>query len=242
MQDELRIEKEYKQLAENLLLDSYDQRVKDEKAGETKIGERLANYSFSTVKNNIKALFIHKSSHGGVVPAYQSVSDELLSTYKDHEDELYTLLTMSVFNVLTSNALKHQDLGVSVSNTAEKLYFALLEEVQAFTFLHQYQAPAGEEKDTSGYKKWFNEGLKKRSQQHYKETYARFFYKNRSWTPPTGDKINGIKLCCKLIELCVDGSGYFEYCQVQRNKKQSVAGIKPKQWLLTTWNKNINLL
>lgn len=241
MQDELRIEKEYKQLAENLLLESYEQKVRDGKAGGSKIGERLADYSFNTVKDNIKALF-ESEPHRGVVPAYQEVVNKLLSTYKGNEDELYTLLTMSVFNVLTSNALKHQYLGVSISYTADKLYFAILEEVQAFAFLHQYQAGAGEEKDTNEYKKWFNNGLRKRSAQRYKETYARFFYKNRSWTPPTGDKINGIKLCCKLIELCVVGSGYFEYCKVERNKKQAVVGIKPKQWLLDTWNKNIDLL
>lgn len=243
MQDELRIEKEYKQLAENLLLESYEQKVRDGKAGESKIGERLANYSFSTVKGNIQTLFEFENTHGGVVPAYQDTINQLLTIYKDDKENLYILLTMCTFNVLTSHALKDKEYGTPISAIAESLFYNIYEEVKAYEFLRYYCKD-----ENKKYANWYVKELKQRQEASYKHHFAEAFYKNREWISSKFNTEKGKKLACKLIELCTQGSGYFEYCLVEKlnNKKKgtqnTISGIKPKQWLLDTWVKNVDLL
>ena len=239
MEDQLQLENEYKTSAERVLKASYDAAALEGTAGSTKIGERLANYSFDAVMNNVQALFDGDIHKGGVVPSYSSIMEEMKSIYGKNVDILYTTLTAETFNVLLSCVLHNKNNSSKLSNIAAKLYSHIESEVQAYQYMHAASKYA---------RIWFDKGIQDRVRPANKKIYATHFYKNDGYKPITFDPVNITKLCCKLIELCMDGSDYFEYYQAEddngnsKNAGKSYASIKAKDWLLKTWQHNIDIL
>lgn len=233
MDDQLRLEHEYKTNAERVLKASYDKAVKEGAAGTTHVGERLANYSFNDVMENIKALFNIDKHKAGAIPAYANTIEDIKKIYGKDEDSLYNTLTAETFNVLLSCVLNNKNSNIILSNIAEKLAYSIEYEIQAYQFSHATDSKT---------KNWFDKGIKQRVRPQNKRIYARAFYKNQDFDVIHLDTINMVKLACKLIDLCLAGSGYFEYCNIENSKGKTYTSIKACQWLLDTWQHNIDIL
>lgn len=60
LEEQLKLEKEYKESTEKMLRLSFEKAQKENRAGETNIGSKLVSYSLDTCVDNVKQLFTVK--------------------------------------------------------------------------------------------------------------------------------------------------------------------------------------
>ncbi len=236
MQNQLELERESKEKAEELLKFSYAKAQEEGRGGQTKIGSELVSYSLETCENNIKKLFFAKKKRG-VVADYQGVINTLKDVYKGKEEKLIHTLFITTMNILVSYAVREAENTPSIS---------FLSGVVAGTLIHEVEAEMYISSISHSEAKYFDKGLNCRVSSYFKERYARRVYNTKNFVGLNIKNNKMVKLCFKLIELCIKGSGYFEIGYTEHTNKQGkterLKTITARQWLIETWNKNVNLL
>lgn len=224
--EQLEIEASYKQFAEELLKNAYEESKLEGQAAETALGKRLMNHQFDTVFENVK-VFVETTLQPkpGVKPAYIGILQQLADIYEGKERDLYTLLTMATFSVLLNSVFRKE---TRLSNLAQTVAAEVQTEARMEAFLKANPEIAAS----------VLRGISERVSKHYKTYYAyrRMEHANFSWNP--WSLKDSTLFGAKLIELVIQGSGYFElYDHTDMNGK-AVTEIHPTQWLLNTWAKN----
>lgn len=239
MQDEIKLERSYKEAAENLLKATYEKAVRDGTAGESKIGQRLIDHVYNNVESNIKSMIFEKDySKGGVLPKhYQTVQDMLAMTTEDNRDELYHIVTMTTMHVLLSGVLRSQDMGAIRNHLSASIAEELQEEIKAWYYVNH--AP-------SRNATFFDDQIKKRGQRLNKVYFAEKSYTKKDKKDAligyhALDKEGLRRVAEFTIEATLKGSGLFNEDTESHNKK-SITTIKPKQWLIDTWSKNVDIM
>lgn len=240
MEDEIKLEQEYKVMAENLLRASYEQAVQNGTAGTTKLGNRLIEEVFDDVNNNIKTLFVWKKSKRGALPTYAPAAKTLSALYEGREEDLYMVVTMTTMNVLVSIVLQDGKLR-NVSAVANTLAKELVKEIKCDWFITSVNQKRGNALDTS---------LKKRSRGYYKEAFMLNLYR----TPQTEEEkelmskwpITSHKEVTLLASSCIDmaikASGFFEYSYDEKGTGKNRQTIKAVSWLEETWQQNVEVM
>lgn len=235
LEEQIKLEEESKLKAEEMLKKAYDDACRSGRAGETQIGSSLLSYSLDTCKNNVRKLLMHKKR--GVVPEYQSVIDSLKKIY-DNDEKLIQTCTQLTLGILVSQTIRE---GTTLCNTLSSIAIML-----SGTLKMEAEAEEYIKNTDKGNAKYFEAGLSKRIGAYYKSQYTKKAFALKNFVPTTLDDEKMEKLAVKLIEMCVSGSGYFTTgYQENKNKKGKIERIKAiyaKQWLIDTWNKNIDLL
>lgn len=236
LEEQLKLEKEYKESTEKMLRLSFEKAQKENRAGETNIGSKLVSYSLDTCVDNVKQLFTVKKR--GVVPAYQNVINTIKQIYGEDIDRAIRICTQITLGTLVSIAMRKERTALnSLAFASNTIASTLLYEIQADEFIMKV------EKHNANY---FDAGLKKRVGVFYRSEYAKHAYETHHFTPTEFDRDNMEKFATKLIEMCIKGSGYFELGLASRKNKQGkereIKAIYPQQWLVKTWEKNIDLL
>ena len=240
MEDEIKLEQEYKVMAENLLRASYEQAVQNGTAGTTKLGNRLIEEVFDDVNNNIKTLFVWKKSKRGALPTYAPSANLMLDLFKGREEDMYMIVTMTTMNVLVSRLLQETH-SRSVSSIENSLAQELMHELKCDWFLSSVNSKRGTALDIS---------LKKRSAGHYKKAFMLNLYR----TPQTAEEkelmatwpIRSHKemtvLAAACIEQAVKGSGFFEYGYEEQGTGKNRKTLKAVEWLEETWRANVEVM
>lgn len=240
MEDEIKLEQEYKVMAENLLRASYEQAVQNGTAGTTKLGNRLIEEVFDDVNNNIKTLFVWKKSKRGALPTYAPSVNLMLDLFKGREEDLYMIVTMTTMNVLVSRLLQETH-SRSVSSIENSLAQELMHELKCDWFLTSVNKKRGTALETS---------LKKRSVGYYKRAFMLNLYR----TPQTAEEkelmttwpIRSHKemtvLAAACIEQAVKGSGFFEYGYEEQGTGKNRKTLKAVDWLEETWRANVEVM
>lgn len=240
MEDEIKLEQEYKIMAENLLRASYEQAVQNGTAGTTKLGNRLIEEVFDDVNNNIKTLFVWKKSKRGALPTYAPSANLMLDLFKGREEDMYMIVTMTTMNVLVSRLLQETH-SRSVSSIENSLAQELMHELKCDWFLTSVNKKRGTALETS---------LKKRSAGYYKRAFMLNLYR----TPQTAEEkelmttwpIRSHKemtvLAAACIEQAVKGSGFFEYGYEEQGTGKNRKTLKAVDWLEETWRANVEVM
>ena len=243
LEDELQLEEEYKQMAENILQKTYEKALTDGQTNDTKIGIRLIDHVLKDVSNTIKTeIFTRNYNKGGVMPKHQPVINDLLNMFngEDEKDRLYNLLTLITMNNLVSAALS------PAYKTRSRVVSDITREIQAELKAWYFNSNSCKRIST-----YFNYGLSKRSTQKHKIIFANKIYLQDDKKEVLDDYIApNNKLLSRVSDLCIEyailSSGYFK-CEEDNTEK--VKGkpsgrlvIKPEEWLLKTWMKNIDIL
>lgn len=239
MADEIALEQQYKKNAETVLLASYNQAIKDGTAGVTKVGSKLIDHTFNPVKDNfIKAIFENEYAQGGIKPLYWDTVLRLKNIFgDDSKDELYNMLVLITMNALVSSALQDKGEVNTRSAVANAIASDIAIEVKAWYYIHH-----ASKQD----KMFFEQGLSHRVQKKYKVEFAKALYAKeamKDWQDLDGEQLG--RLADWLIEYAVKGSGFFELIESEDKVKGTVHGrtvIRPKQWLINTWLKNVDIL
>lgn len=210
LQEQLALEKESKQLAEQVLKATYAQAALDGKAGETKVGSKLMEHVFSDCYDNVKNVLFPQKKRG-VVPKYQGVVNQLKALYEGDEDTLIKMSVTTILNTLIGAVLHSAgDTYTYLDCFMNGLADDFREEVTSYEYLKNATRQDGA---------FFEDGLKHRGQKEYKVQYAHKAYKDMGFTPQELDTTNLYKLLLVLVDAVLKGSGYFEYL---RDKKGTV--------------------
>lgn len=238
LEDEIKLERSYKEAAENMLKATYEKAVRDGTAGETKIGQRLIEKVFDDVEHNIKTMIFEKDySKGGVLPKHYQTVQLLLDMFGEKEqDELYHLVTMTTMHVLLSSVLaKNKD--TLRNNIGTDVAAELQDELQAWWYVHHTNAHN---------RAFFIDNIEKRSSAINKKYFAQKTYTKedkkfamQGYVVPEKEGLR--RLAEYAVDAAVKGSGLFDVSE-ERIKKQTFATIKPKQWLIDTWMKNVDIM
>lgn len=237
MQDEIKLERSYKEAAENLLKATYEKAVREGTAGESKIGQRLIEKVFDDVEHNIKTMIFEKNySKGGVLPKHYRTVQLLLDMFGEKKETLYHLITMTTMHVLLSSVLaKNKDtlrnnIGTDVANE-------LQDELAAWWYENHTNAKN---------KSFFIKNIEQRSMRLNKVYFAEKTYTKKDkkfamegYTTPEKEGLR--RIAEYAVDAAIKGSGLFNVVE-ERIKKQVFANIKPKQWLIDTWTKNVDIM
>lgn len=241
--DEIALEQEYKQTAERVLRATYEKAVQEGTAGNTKVGSRLIDNAFDTVRANIvNGLFEKYYSKGGVMPKHWPVVQQLLQVFgEEHKDELYDMVTMITMNALVSAVLSDKANACVRSAVVGAIAKDIELEVKAW-----YYTNNATKHDAA----FFEKGLSQRVQKLYKERYAAAIYRKESkaqylegWENLDKEMLSRMADWC--IELAIKGSDYFELVEDSERVKGKASGntlVQPKQWLIDTWKKNVDIM
>lgn len=236
LQEQLALEKESKQLAEQVLKATYAQAALDGKAGETKVGSKLMEHVFSDCYDNVKNVLFPQKKRG-VVPKYQGVVNQLKALYEGDEDTLIKMSVTTILNTLIGAVLHSAgDTYTYLDCFMNGLADEFREEVTSYEYLKNATRQDGA---------FFEDGLKHRGQKEYKIQYAHKAYKAMGFTPQELDTTNLYKLLLVLVDTVLKGSGYFEYKIEAENKNGKLVqrkALKAADWLVETWEKSIDML
>lgn len=234
LEEQLKLEAEYKTIAETMLKTAYEKAREDKRGCETKIGGKLLQNAFETCANNIHALLFPKQKRGAV-PVHLKAVSQLKQIFDDEQILTRTCTMITISNMINFALYSNKESSFTTLN--ENVVLVLCTEAQAYAYTKQA------DKHNKAY---FDVGLNKRVGEYYKEQYANKAYKIQKYNPPKFDMDAMYKLSTKMIEMCVSGSGYFriEY-KDYTNKKGKTERIKTlcaNAWLIETWSKNVDLL
>lgn len=237
LEDEIALERSYKEAAENMLKATYEQAVQEGTAGSTKVGQRLIDKVFDDVEHNIKTMIFEKDySKGGVLPKHYQTIQLLLDMFGDKRNELYHMVTITTMHVMLSSTLSKQK-NTLRNNIGTDVADELKAEFDAWWYINH----------TKGYTKTlFVDGIDNRSSAHNKKFFARKTYAKedakavmKGYVVPDKEGLRRISECA--VDAAVKGSGLFDVVE-ERVKTKTLASIRPKQWLIDTWVKNVDIM
>ena len=241
--DEIALEQEYKQTAERVLRATYEKAMQEGTAGNTKVGSRLIDNVLDTVRANIiNEIFEKDYSKGGVMPKYWPCVQQLLQVFGGaHKDELYDMVALITMNAIVSACLTDK----AKANVRSAVVGAIAKDIELEVKAWYYTQHA-----TKGDAAFFEKGLSQRIQKLYKERYASAMYRKENhaqylegWKPL--DKEMLARMADIMLELACKGSGYFEIIEDDEKVRGKASGntiVRPKQWLIDTWEKNVDIM
>lgn len=226
-EEQLRIERTWKEYAEERKGAFLLFQVWQGKAANTSIGKGLIDYRWQTVLENVKVFVEHTlTSKRGVKPGYYPLLQQMGEIYTEEKrDKLYVLLAFTAFSSLINQMFVREfrltNLSAMVGNAVEA-------EVRLEAYIQSCPDHAGATL----------KGIAQRVDEFYRHYYAdrRMGHAGFSWTGwPVEQRVH---LGAKLIELVMDGSGYFEIVNGKGPRGNHVTEVHPTQWLIDTWLKN----
>jgi DNA-directed RNA polymerase len=231
---QLAIEKKYKQGASDRLAAMFEKCEKEGRASSVSLGQKLLDHQFKTVKENI-TLLVDKllAPKAGQKANYTYIIVELAGLYEGNRERLLDMLTFIPFSALLSAALQNRANAGFVSATLSALSHIIGAEIQeeatADVFLKSL------EDNIEGK---VLDGIKKRKDRHYKTAFLDKTMKGEGFSKLSWDSVSRASLGAKLLELSIEGSGYFELVHAKGPKGDAVLEIRPTQWLVEAWKDN----
>lgn len=260
LEDELRLEDEYRHMAMQKLKEILTEKESQGDAAHTSMGAGMINHLYSTLASNMKVwLDSQLAPKPGVKPMYYQYLKYAASQYEEPDTFISILCLSLLSNVINQAALQTNDErhNPSLSNVGETIGLQITQEVELQEFLNylksdDYRAYIESEK----FQKWLKEhdkkmfefanipvgidhGLKTRGSDYYRRYYVKEVEKkvqaaNIPWSPKKFNKNAWFTLGGKLIEVLLASSDMFAL--------QSVGGevdeIVPTQAFIDIWKAN----
>lgn len=220
--EELELEARYKTFGEQKLRQVYDKAKAEGQVGTTTLGQKFIAHQYSAVFEAVK-VFVEGAlaPKRGVKPAYVGILLEMSELYRDEKDQLYSLLTFSPFSILMNNLMKRKDLFLS--NVSQLIGKEIQDEYNLTHYLS---------KNPSRNVVVLN-GIDQRVQGFYRRAYALAWMKRDNYQAPKWNHQDLMQLSACLVNLIVDNTSYFEYCQ-----QGATLSVQPTQALLDAWATN----
>mgnify|MGYP005877063821 FL=1 len=220
--EELELEARYKTFGEQKLRQVYDKAKAEGQVGTTTLGQKFIAHQYSAVFEAVK-VFVEGAlaPKRGVKPAYVGILLEMSELYRDEKDQLYSLLTFSPFSILMNNLMKRKDLFLS--NVSQLIGKEIQDEYNLTHYLS---------KNPSRNVVVLN-GIDQRVQGFYRRAYALAWMKRDNYQAPKWNHQDLMQFSACLVNLIVDNTSYFEYCQ-----QGATLSVQPTQALLDAWATN----
>ncbi|MDT8900620.1 DNA-directed RNA polymerase [Anaeroselena agilis] len=225
--EQLRLEDHYRELAKAAAQHVIDSAKAEMAASQTGVGRKLVSYGFEDALANVKT-WLHETLRPkrGTKPGYITILKKLRDTYEHREEELLGLLTVVPLSALINHIARD---SIILSDLAH----IVAGEIQAEARMEAFIKSIPERKVEVLLK-----GMAERADSYYKAYYARRTMKLENFEWSRWDPKDAAHMAFQLLELVIDGSGFFErhVPKSARGDEQLVA--VPTDWLLKTWQRN----
>jgi len=247
--EELKLEDYYRELAQDSLQTTIDKAVANSQVESTQVGKKLVSYGLEDARKAVEIWYEDlKKPKRGVKPTYSIIILDMLKIFQksckslddpqeealqkaERESELIDLITYITLATII-NTIGRPD-GIPCNNVAHIVAKELQEELKVEAFINTLP------KHTL---KGLLEGIKTRGDKHYKTYYARQAMVKQGFEWSKWNKKDMLILARQLIQLVVEGSGYFEIVLPHTEKGDGQDIIQPTDWLLKAWTSNTDKL
>lgn len=224
LDEQLMLESKYKTLGELITQNSYDKARAENTLDTTRLGQKFISYRFNEAKDAIKA-WVDKSlkPKPGVKPSYAGILQTLAATYKNNMDELYDLLTLASLSVTLANFTRnHKELVIS--NLCQWIGAYLKDEYDLCVYLKK-----------AGHPNSVINGIDKRVQASYRRAFALACMRKDNFVPVKWNKDDLQGLCCQLLHIVADATGYIE---INTNGTKGMTIVEPTEVFMEAWKCN----
>lgn len=225
--EQLFIESRFKQEAETKLQSTLDKdRIEGNSSG---LSQHFTRIVHEAVRDNIKAFFTDRlAKKKGVKVSYVSILQDLVDTYKDSEEELYDLCSLSCVSTMITMVM--QERTAVLSNVAQAVANEIYDEYTLKKF-----------SQTARYPKAILRGLDDRVQAFYRRAYLQAMMKHEEYTPAkrwTRMEAQAFTAC--LIDIVSQSTPYFN---IAEGNKKNMLVVEASNELIEKWQKSeINLI
>lgn len=223
---QLELEDAYKQLAREKMEQNMESNKRAGRASDSPIAARYIDYKLDDVAFNMcKLVEDAVKGKAGVKPKYHFVLTELAKIYEGDEEDLYKIMAVTALGVMMNSAFQSE---MRLSNMSHAIGLEIQQEAHVEAYIRSNKSN----------EKSITRGIGERIDRKYKVFYAmrRMQHDGYNWTEWSVDEMTA--LGCKMIELTMAATGYFEECHDTTVKGSSVLEIRPKASLLEAWSKS----
>lgn len=235
LEDELRLEDEYRHMAMNKLKECLDNKQENGEASQTAMGAGLINHVYDNLANNMKIFIDHALMHKrGVKPDYFKFLKYVEKQYRDDEKEFIAILCLSVLSKCINKAATSRSYseGTTFSELGLEIGRQIQEESVLKEFLHYLESDTYKKLiESDAFQKYLKEkkrdikefnnipvgidrGLKSRNSDFYRRYYVQSIMDKLNeagipWQSTKFDKKETGGLGCKLMEVLLDSTDFF---------------------------------
>lgn len=239
-EQELLLESQAKQEAEEHLKDALEKAKRAGEGGEGRLAGKLMKHSWETCRNNIRVLLADakhpkKTTQG----AWLVPMKDLLSIYREDEQALEDLLVLAGHSkTMDAVLMSHDSTQTTVSTVALMIGSHIKREAEVAQF-YQWEEVNGA--DVKWLKKSMEEGIEQRVRSSYRMAYAtnrmnKEGYGGLSWSSQQTEVLGA-----KVLEMLIAGSDYYVIRDKEVNSGKGTKRIKAvdaTDWFKATWESN----
>ena len=234
--DQLVLEVEAKQEAEENLRAVWESARKEGEAGSGVIGNKFSKYAWNECRENVRALLDdvakpQKTTQG----LYVGPMKQLMGLYKGKTDSLESMLTLVSLSTIMSMMMQQRN---TLSEIAINIGSSILKEANIEGFF-AFEADKGV--DVPWLKGSMDHGIEQRARESYKIAYAVNRMGKEGYVPTRWSRQEMSVVGAKLIEMIIKGSAYFQQSTLHTDGK-TITSIEPTEWFSKTWEDTENKL
>ena len=238
---ELLLEAEAKQEAEEHLKEALDNAKREGEGGEGRLAGKLMKHSWEICRKNIHALLEDakhpkKTTQG----AWLLPMKELLVIYREKEEALEDLLVLAGHSkAMDAVLMSHDTTQTTLSNVAMLIGMQVKREADIERF-YQWEE-VNKDTDVKWLKKSFEEGIEKRVRSSYRVAYATNRMNKEGYVGLAWSNQQIEVLGAKVLEMLIAGSDYYVIREREVNTGRGTKHIKAvdaTDWFKATWERN----
>lgn len=244
LEEELNLEKEFKEGAMRELKKAIEQRAEKGQASQTRVGKGIVNALYDNFTRNIDVWYQETlAPKRGAKPHYHRILTWLADVYKNNDTKLKVLLTMTTLNTainMTCSPLRstEQETGEATqSNLALIIGNSVTKEAQVEEFMNAHPDYINQ---------WLEDGINERSKEWYRAYFARkFMEKVEGWKITQWSSMDKSALGAMLLRILIDSTNLFREVETEiaRNfKKTEICKIEATSALTSIWRNNSSRL
>lgn len=223
---QLAIEARYKTEAEERLQLSMEKSNLRGQAGESSLGKKYIDYKLDDVLFNVQKMIEDTmGKKAGVKPKHHGIIKQLTEIYQGKERDLYGLLSLVTFGTMFNGVFRKE---FRISNLAQSIGSEVQQEAKLESFIQSHPE----------IEKSIEKGIDERVKRQYKVFYATRIMQHNEYEWEQWDIESCMSLGCKLIELVIAATGYFDQFHDITAEGSSVLEIRPCQQLLDAWKQS----
>ena len=240
-EQELLLEAQAKQEAEEHLKEALDKAKREGEGGEGHLAGKLMKHSWETCRNNIRALLEDtkhpkKTTQGAwIVPM-----KDLLSIYREKEEALEDLLVLTGHSkAMDAVLMSHDSTQTTLSNVAMLIGMQIKREANIERF-YQWEE-VNKDTDVKWLKKSMDKGIEQRVRSSYRVAYATNRMNKEGYVGLAWSNQQVEVLGAKVLEMLIAGSDYYVIREREVNTGRGTKHIKAvdaTDWFKATWETN----
>lgn len=239
IEDELKLEYEYKFTAMEKLKASLEKKQLNQQGSQTGMGMGIINHLYDNFSHNMKVFLENQLEHKrGTKPMYYRVLQWVAQQYTDPDECISLLCLATLSQAINQAASRIGSEHTALSDVSAHIGNMIYREAQLQEYLNYLSESQKGSENQRIYIGILN-GLKTRNSDYYRSYYVQKIMKDKNWKGTTFDHSYLMAMGGALIEILLKSSDLFEMTNPpSMGKHRELSQIKPTQKFIDIWLKN----